>query len=163
MPGLVKIGVTQNTPAHRAKELVSTGVPAEFRVDYFCVVYDPYEVEKYMHAQLEACRGRGEWFAVLTTEAVAVVRQSGFRLLDEGWHEAFKETVFADQTMNEGYGASGKATRFGFVSPLSSTAQKFFSGDVMRELISTAAQTAGRGFAETLIRHMKSMSFRKKS
>lgn len=90
MPGMVKIGVTQSSPARRAKELVSTGVPAQFDVDYFCVAYNPYELEAAVHKALDAHRTRGEWFGVSASAAIAAIQNAGIRLLDECWNEKFR-------------------------------------------------------------------------
>lgn len=93
MPGVVKIGVTQSSPSKRAAELVSTGVPEKFRVDYFCVVYQPYAVESAVHAVLAKQRRRGEWFSITTYEAVGAIRDAGVKILDEAWNEELQQEL----------------------------------------------------------------------
>ena len=36
-PGLVKIGWSRKVPTDRAEELFTTGVPAPFEVEYYCL------------------------------------------------------------------------------------------------------------------------------
>jgi hypothetical protein len=54
MPGVYKVGYTQNRPDSRAEELYrgSSGVPMKFRVEAFYQVFDPQDVEHYVHQKL---------------------------------------------------------------------------------------------------------------
>lgn len=53
MPGLLKIGMTMESPDERAKELSSsTGVPTPFRVEISKCVMEPYEKEQLIHKLL---------------------------------------------------------------------------------------------------------------
>jgi hypothetical protein len=53
MPGLVKVGHTTNDPRERAAQLYTTGVPAEFRVEFAKRVKNHVTREKMLHTLLE--------------------------------------------------------------------------------------------------------------
>lgn len=53
MPGLVKVGYTEVDPYTRAKELQSTGVPFDFRVEFAKYVTNCTEKEHILHELLE--------------------------------------------------------------------------------------------------------------
>lgn len=75
MPGLIKIGFTQNLPQERARELYSSGVAFPFEVVYQACCYDYQEVEREVHDYLSDRRvndGR-EFFACPVHEAVKAI------------------------------------------------------------------------------------------
>lgn len=155
MPGMVKFGVTQTSPAQRAKELVSTGVPAQFDVDYFCVVYNPYDLETTVHNALGEHRARGEWFAISPLEAIAAIQATGIRLLDQCWNEKFNNEAATDQPSTlEGL----EQRKLSFFARQTSTARTFLSNDAIRDVLSSVAQVAGRSFADVLIERMKKLN-----
>lgn len=50
MPGLIKIGMTQNDHTQtRINQLYTTGVPVPFKCEYACVVEDCRIVERALH------------------------------------------------------------------------------------------------------------------
>jgi hypothetical protein len=72
LPNLVKVGYTTKSPAERASELSSTGVPSKFIVAYSIFVSDCVEVERQIHDLLKDCRhnqGR-EFFEIDSTTAI---------------------------------------------------------------------------------------------
>jgi hypothetical protein len=75
MPGLVKIGFTLKVPTERAMELGTTGVPAPFEVEYYCLVEDPASLEAQMHRALSAKRESNdrEFFRLSPSEAIAAI------------------------------------------------------------------------------------------
>ncbi len=79
MPGLVKIGFTRQDPKRRARELRTTGVPADFQVRFAMRVNDPEAVESRAHQVLRRSRvtGRREFFRVSIERAIRVVRAAG--------------------------------------------------------------------------------------
>lgn len=82
MPGLVKIGMTAETPAIRAKKLsASTGVPTPFYVHYAAPVRDRRAAERLMHGAFahKRVRRQREFFEMSPDEAV-----KGLRLLLRG-------------------------------------------------------------------------------
>ena len=66
MPGLIKIGITSREVRQRAAELSSTtGVPAPFEVEYYCLTSSPEEVEVNVHKHFASHRAPGrEFFAI---------------------------------------------------------------------------------------------------
>jgi len=87
MPGLLKIGLTTNSPRARAKELYSTGVPLQFELEKYWSV-PPAELrraERDIHKLLSAYRinKKREFFLIETDLAIKsvneYVRQKGFR------------------------------------------------------------------------------------
>lgn len=72
MPGLVKIGMTTNTPKYRAKQMNKTGVPTPFIVAYKRKVVNPYEIEQEIHKILSEHRENKnrEFFRIETHAAI---------------------------------------------------------------------------------------------
>jgi len=98
MPGVYKVGFTQNCPISRAHELYSgaTGVPAKFRVEAFYQVFDPQDVETYVHHKLEQFRindGR-EFFKV----DPALIEQSVLGFIAEHDQVIGKNSSYLDQS-----------------------------------------------------------------
>jgi hypothetical protein len=82
LPDLVKVGYTTKSPAERANELSSTGVPNKFIVAYSIFVSDCVEVERQIHDLLKEYRhnqGR-EFFEIDSTTAI-----DKLLLLGESW------------------------------------------------------------------------------
>lgn len=75
IPGLVKIGSTERNPDDRAKELMTTGVPALFKVVYSRYVFDCKLAEELVHKALGEQRKNNdrEFFAVSVAEAIEVI------------------------------------------------------------------------------------------
>ena len=76
IPGLVKIGMTDRTPAERAQELRNAGNPGQFVVAYSAEVEDPRFVESEAHRNLEAYHHDKEWFRCSVTVAISAVQQA---------------------------------------------------------------------------------------
>jgi hypothetical protein len=53
MPTVCKIGYTNICPENRAKQLSSTSVPGEFKVEFSIYVEDAYTAEQYIHKKLK--------------------------------------------------------------------------------------------------------------
>ena len=76
--GLVKVGFTLKDPELRARELKSTGVPYEYRVEYEVFCINPKRIETEVHQALKAYNEDREWFRCDIAEAVdAIVRVAG--------------------------------------------------------------------------------------
>ena len=76
IPGLVKIGMTDRTPAERAQELRNAGNPGQFVVAYSAEVDDPQLVESEAHRNLRAYHHDKEWFRCSVTVAISAVQQA---------------------------------------------------------------------------------------
>ena len=77
MPGLVKIGMTDDTdPSARMGQLFSTGVPLPFEVEYACRVENALEVERSLHIAFAPQRinAKREFFRIDPGQAVAILR-----------------------------------------------------------------------------------------
>jgi len=77
MPGLVKIGMTEDSDAStRVGQLFSTGVPLPFDVEYACRVDNPDEVEGALHRAFAPHRinPRREFFRIAPEQAVAILK-----------------------------------------------------------------------------------------
>lgn len=77
MPGLVKIGMTEDQDASaRVGQLFSTGVPLPFDVEYACRVDNPDEVEKALHQAFAPARinPRREFFRIAPEQAIAILK-----------------------------------------------------------------------------------------
>jgi len=77
MPGLVKIGMTDDTNADtRVSQLYSTGVPLPFEVEYACRVDNALEVERALHSAFAPQRinPRREFFRIEPAQAIAILR-----------------------------------------------------------------------------------------
>jgi len=77
MPGLVKIGRTDNTDANiRIAQLYTTGVPVPFTLEYACKVTNPDEVEKALHIAFgpQRTNPKREFFNIEPEQAIAILR-----------------------------------------------------------------------------------------
>lgn len=77
MPGIVKIGVTQDSVEKRCKTISkATGVPMPFEVEYECTVDDCYKVEKALQAAFAPDRvnDNREFFKVTATQVIAILQ-----------------------------------------------------------------------------------------
>jgi hypothetical protein len=77
MPGLVKIGNTQNDDAAvRMQQLYTTGVPFPFDVEFVCRVPNPDEVERALHTAFAPQRinPKREFFKIEATQAIAILK-----------------------------------------------------------------------------------------
>lgn len=72
MPGLLKIGMTLQTPEKRAKGLFSTGVAEPFVIEFAKKVINPKEKEKELHVMLKTDRHNKsrEYFKTSTEKAL---------------------------------------------------------------------------------------------
>lgn len=75
MPGLLKIGMTTRTPEERAKELFTTGVAAEFKVEFERRIVNPLEKEKAIHKLLDKYRynSNREYFNISAENAMKII------------------------------------------------------------------------------------------
>ena len=77
MPGLVKIGRTDNTDANiRIAQLYTTGVPVPFTLEYACKVSNPDEVERALHIAFgpQRTNPKREFFNIEPEQAIAILR-----------------------------------------------------------------------------------------
>jgi hypothetical protein len=77
MPGLVKIGRTDNTDANiRISQLYTTGVPVPFTLEYACKVGNPDVVEKALHIAFgpQRTNPKREFFNIEPEQAIAILR-----------------------------------------------------------------------------------------
>jgi hypothetical protein len=77
MPGLVKIGRTDNTDANiRIAQLYTTGVPVPFTLEYACKVSNPDEVESALHIAFgpQRTNPKREFFNIEPEQAIAILR-----------------------------------------------------------------------------------------
>lgn len=72
LSGLVKIGFTTKVPTLRAAELASTGIPAPFVVEYYCLCEGADKIERLVHNSLANKRYSNdrEFFSVTIEEAI---------------------------------------------------------------------------------------------
>jgi hypothetical protein len=129
LPGLVKIGFSSKDPKARAVELDLAGLPHPHVVEYEVLVEGPRLIEQQVHARLESCRHRKEFFECDVATAVAAIREivSGGAILEESrtsvtplllgrqgdadlevvYYENLKMTFWSDQSGRSG-GVHGK-------------------------------------------------------
>lgn len=77
MPGLIKIGKTQNEDAAaRMAQLYTTGVPFPFNVEFVCRVKNPDEVERALHMAFAPQRvnPKREFFQIDASQAIAILK-----------------------------------------------------------------------------------------
>lgn len=80
MPGLVKIGYTNNDPDTRIKEINrATGIPTDFIVEFAFPCVNGYEVEQLIHQELDDLRvnNRKEFFRVSVEDAMYLIQEIG--------------------------------------------------------------------------------------
>ena len=82
LPGMVKIGMTTNSPHDRAVQLSTTGVPHPFKVFGYVEVADPQGIERRIHKKLfkQRVSNKREFFKITP--------QSALKLLEEVTGEA---------------------------------------------------------------------------
>ncbi|MEO5803141.1 MAG: GIY-YIG nuclease family protein [Verrucomicrobiota bacterium] len=73
MPGLLKVGVTNESPSERLPQLHTTGVPTPFVLEFSVRVIDPPQAEKRVHELLTQVKqaSNREFFQVSLTDALA--------------------------------------------------------------------------------------------
>ena len=79
MPGLLKVGYTENDPISRAKEISdSTGVPVPYEVEYQIYATHPYQLEQAAHKNLDNFRvnKKREFFKCSYEDAVKAIRDA---------------------------------------------------------------------------------------
>jgi hypothetical protein len=78
MPGLVKVGFSTRSPAERAAELSTTGVPFPFTVAFSAGVENPLEAEAAVHLALTRYRASAdrEFFRIPIEDAVTAVEEA---------------------------------------------------------------------------------------
>lgn len=79
MPGLLKVGYTENDPISRAKEISdSTGVPVPYEVEYQIYATHPYQLEQTAHKNLDNFRvnKKREFFKCSYEDAVKAIRDA---------------------------------------------------------------------------------------
>ncbi|MFN0196254.1 MAG: GIY-YIG nuclease family protein [Planctomycetaceae bacterium] len=77
MPGLVKIGMTDDNDANsRIGQLYTTGVPFPFELEYACRVDSPVSVEEALHVAFAPQRinSKREFFRIEASQAVAILK-----------------------------------------------------------------------------------------
>lgn len=77
MPGLVKIGMTDDTSTNaRIGQLYTTGVPLPFNLEYACEVPNARQVEQALHVAFAPHRinARREFFRMEPEQAIAILR-----------------------------------------------------------------------------------------
>jgi hypothetical protein len=74
---LLKIGFTCGSVEGRAAELSSTGVPHPFEIEFFQLTEEVEEVEKMVHAELQANRPNAsrEFFRLPLLQAIGVIEK----------------------------------------------------------------------------------------
>jgi ribosomal protein S27E len=84
MPGLIKIGMTENDVFQRAAELSkSTGVPEPYVVEAYTASQDPRQSESALHSLFEKKRKPNrEFFELPLGDALVALREVGGRLPD---------------------------------------------------------------------------------
>lgn len=90
MYGLVKVGYSSKDPDTRAQDLYkqNTGMPAEYEVQYKCLVENALEVEAKVHEILDEFReiadkskAGNEWFRCSTLMAYQAIQRVGIHIL----------------------------------------------------------------------------------
>lgn len=76
MPGLVKLGQTQESTNTRIAQLYTTGLPFPFTLEFACRVENPAEVERALHTAFAPNRvnPRREFFRIEPGQAIAILR-----------------------------------------------------------------------------------------
>jgi len=71
MPGLIKIGRSENDPQIRAQQLYSTGVPEPFNIEFVWFTQDCIRLEQEIHAEFSEYRKQGrEFFSVSPKDVI---------------------------------------------------------------------------------------------
>jgi hypothetical protein len=76
MPGLVKIGRTEDCATTRIAQLYTTGLPFPFNLEFACRVADHNEVENALHIAFAPYRvnPRREFFKIEPVQAIAILK-----------------------------------------------------------------------------------------
>ena len=104
MNGILKIGITNNNPHLRAKQLFNgnTGMPCEFEVKFSKRVKNPREVEKTIHNMLSNKRfPRREFFQVSEEEVRYIFSQFEGEWWDEHYDDSQNEYIVEEDTSSE--------------------------------------------------------------
>lgn len=75
MPGLVKVGYTDRSPAKRASELGGTGMPTPYSVAYSVRLHGARKIEQQVHRKLDKTRVGKEWFRCTVTTARSAIEK----------------------------------------------------------------------------------------
>lgn len=73
MPGLVKVGYTDRSPAKRASELGGTGMPTPYSVAFSVRLHDARKIEQQVHRKLAKVRVGKEWFRCTVATARSAI------------------------------------------------------------------------------------------
>lgn len=104
MNGILKIGITNNNPLIRAKQLYNgnTSIPCEFKVKFSKKVKNPKQEEKNIHNMLRDKRyPRREFFEVSEEEVRQIFSQIHGEWWDERYHDNQTEYIEPDDTSSE--------------------------------------------------------------
>lgn len=104
MNGILKIGITNNNPQLRAKQLFNgnTGMPCEFEVKFSKRVKNPREVEKTIHNMLSNKRfPRREFFQVSEEEVRYIFSQFEGEWWDENYDDSQNEYIVEEDISSE--------------------------------------------------------------
>ncbi len=85
MPGLVKIGFTKNSVEERVRELFTTGVPSEFKIEFQIECRDPEGVEQAVHEYLTEHRHQSirEFFRTNPKDAAKIISEIANKISEE--------------------------------------------------------------------------------
>jgi len=75
-PEYYKVGTTTRDPQERIQELFTTGVPTPFILEYSCLVESSFDMEQFIHQQLDAYRvnGQREFFECGLRIIISIIR-----------------------------------------------------------------------------------------
>lgn len=103
---VLKVGMTNNDPWTRAKELSTTGLPFPFGVVWYRHHHYPQQIEKNMHAWFEDRRiAKNREFFLFSDEGWDEELTKAFEIADEWWRESDEfidiDTCFEDFGLND--------------------------------------------------------------
>lgn len=98
-PEYYKVGTTTRDPEERIQELFTTGVPTPFVLEYSCLVESSFDMEQFIHQQLDTYRvnGQREFF------------ECGLRIIISTIQDEIKKRSF--EILFEEYGKNGYMSR----------------------------------------------------
>ena len=73
MPGLVKVGYTDRSPAKRASELGGTGMPTPYVVAFSVRSHEARKIEQQVHRKLAKVNVGKEWFRCTVATARSAI------------------------------------------------------------------------------------------
>ena len=121
MPGVVKIGLTNETPRQRLKNLDNTSVPEAFELEYAVKVDDPKQIEKLMHEVFaqKRIRQNREFFEMSKESAIAALKLTGAMEVDLDGGEIKDgkqklESIAVDETGQEVHTKKPRRSPFSF-------------------------------------------------